>query len=100
MSKTFAEALREDRRLVLLRILHEQPSYTMNSSNLHKGLEYYHVPASRDDVITDIHWLGDQGLMKVDELVDGVYGCTLTSRGDDVARGRVTVPGVARPGVR
>ena len=97
--KTFLERLREDRRLVLLRILSEQPGYRLNSSNLHAGLHHLGIVAARDDVVTDVHWLRDQGLLVLDPVpeVEGLYLCTLTMRGNDVAMGNTSVPGVSRP---
>lgn len=98
--KTFVERLREDRRLVLLRLLSEQPGYRANSSNLHAGLHALAVPASRDDVTTDLHWLCDQSLVLLESVpeVPDLVIASITSRGDDVAKGRVIVPGVRRPG--
>lgn len=96
--KTFADCLREDRRLVILRILSEQPGYRLNSSNLHAGLHHLGVAASRDDVVTDIHWLRDQSLLQLEDLeITNLYLCTLTARGGDVACGNARVPGVSRP---
>ena len=97
--KTFADRLREDRRLVVLRLLEEQPQFCLNSSNVHMGLQHLKVPARRDDVITDIHWLRDQGLVVLEEVPDvtSLYLVTLTSRGHDVATGAARVPGVSHP---
>lgn len=95
--KTFAERLREDRRLVLLRLLSEQNGYRANSSVLHAGLEFLGVAASRDDVATDMAWLRDQGLLNLVEAVPGVNVATLTARGHDCATGLCLVPGVSRP---
>lgn len=96
--KTFADRLREDRRLVLLRLLSEQGAYRANSSVLHAGLHHLGVAASRDDVNTDLHWLRDQALTVLEEAVPGLYVATLTTRGRDVADGHVIMPGVSRPG--
>lgn len=100
--KTFADRLREDRRLVILRLLSEQPGYRFNSSNIRAGLQYLGVLATRDDVATDIHWLRDQGLLQLQAIpeVDGLYLCTLTARGAEVVAGDCTVPGVSRPSPR
>lgn len=99
MSKTFADRLREDRRLVMLRLLSEQPGYRMNSSNLHAGLHYLAVACTRDDVTTDLHWLKDQGMVVMDAVaeVDNLYLVTITVRGLDVANGHASVPGISRP---
>ena len=100
MNKSFAERLREDRRLVLLRLLAEQRGYRANSSVLHMGLEHLGVVASRDDVRTDLAWLAEQGLVTTADAVPGVTVATLTSRGGDVANGSAYVPGVSRPSPR
>lgn len=100
MSKTFAERLREDRRLVLLRLLAEQLGYRANSSVLHAGLQHLAVAASRDDVLTDLHWLKDQALVRLQEPVEGVLTVELSARGHDVAQGATVVPGVSRPSPR
>lgn len=98
--KTFAERLREDRRLVILRILAEQPGYRLNSSNLHAGLNHLSVAATRDDVLTDVHWLAEQALVQVDTVpeVPSLVLVTLTVRGRDIAEGAARVPGISRPG--
>lgn len=94
---TFSERLRQDRRLVLLRILSEQKGYFSNSSQLHAGLHYLGVASDRDDVLTDLHWLRDQDLVALSEAVPGVQVATLTNRGLSVAQGHTLVPGVSRP---
>lgn len=100
MTTTFAARLREDRRLVLLRLLSEQTAYRANSSVLHAGLHHLGVAASRDDVATDLHWLQDQSLLTVAEVVPGVLVASITGRGKDVAEGHCVVPGVSRPSPR
>lgn len=95
--KTF---LREQRRLVILRLLSEQAGYRSNSSILHTGLHHLGIPASRDDVVTDVAWLAEQALLRSEEAVAGVWVASLTARGLDVARGDATCPGVAMPGPR
>lgn len=99
-TKSFAETLREDRRLVLLRLLAEQRGYTANSSQLHAGLQHLGVAATRDEVLTDLAWLAEQDLLRTREAVEGVVVAELTARGQDVARGHAIVPGVARPSAR
>ena len=97
-SRTFADSLRETRRLTLLRILAEQKGYFANSSILHAGLMHLGVQSDRDDVLTDLHWLKDQGLVSMVEATPGVHVATLTTRGDSVAKGHTIVPGIQRPG--
>jgi DNA-binding PadR family transcriptional regulator len=96
MSK-FAEFLREDQRLVLLRVLSEMPSYTANSSVLFNLLGRYGHSPSRDQVKTELHWLSEQGLVTIDDVSD-VLIARITERGQDVATGRANAPGVKRPG--
>lgn len=94
----FAEFLREDQRLVILRVLASVPSYTANSSVLHGALgQVGHYP-SRDQVRTEIRWLEEQGLVTVDAAAFELLIARLTERGADVAAARAVVPGVKRPG--
>jgi len=93
----FTERLREDRRLLLLRLLSEQNAYRSNASILHTTLYALGVAASRDDVRTDLAWLAEQGLVRVDEMAAHVDVATLTARGHDVVVGTAHAPGVSRP---
>ena len=86
----------QDRRLVVLRLLAKAPGYSSNDSILHGGLDTVGHRVSRDQVRTDLSWLAEQGLVKVEDL-KGVCVARLTERGNDVAAGRVTVPGVKHP---
>lgn len=93
----FREFVQEDRRLVILRLMAESDmGYSANSSVLQLGLESVRHVVSRDVVHTDLAWLSEQGLLKV-EVLSTVHVATLTTRGLDVAMGRATVPGVKRP---
>lgn len=94
---TFTEYLREDMRLLILRLLAELPAYKANSSVLTHGLDQYGCAATRDQVKTQILWLAEQDLVTVEDL-GPVLVATLTERGGDVAKGRAIVPGVKRPG--
>ena len=93
----YADFLRQDIRLVILRLLDEMPGYKSNSSVLTNALETFGHTVSRDQTKTELAWLRDQGLVTVEDL-GTVLVATLTERGADVARGRTTVPGVKRPG--
>lgn len=93
----FSERLQQDRRLVMMRLLAEMPMYCANSSVLHMALERFGHATTRDLVKTDLAWLSEQGLVKA-EAMGPVLVATATERGLDVASGRATVPGVARPG--
>lgn len=95
-SETYRQRLTEDRRLVLLRLLRQVQGYSANSSILQDALEAYGHRVSRDQVHTDLAWLAEQELVTVEEIAS-VQVAKLTGRGDDVATGVSTVPGVKRP---
>ncbi|MCB8748357.1 ArsR family transcriptional regulator [Rhodoferax sp. U2-2l] len=98
MHKTdFATHLIHDRRLVILRLLTELPMYRANSSVLTMALERFGHAITRDQVKTELSWLQEQALVKLEDL-GPVLVASATERGMDVAIGRATVPGVARPG--
>lgn len=92
----FAQTLTEDRRLVILRLLAQAPSYTANLSILHSALASVGHRCSRDVVAGELAWLSEQGLMETEEI-DGIVIATAMQRGVDVAEGRTKHPGVKRP---
>ena len=47
----------------------------------------------------ELAWLAEQDLLKVEQL-DRLQVATLTGRGQDVATGAATVPGVKRPSAK
>ncbi len=95
---SFAETVAADRRLALLRTLEEAPGFAANHSVLHSALRDFGHEPSRDQVLSDLHWLREQGLVTLDESLGGkVIVARITERGADVAHGRATVPGVKRP---
>lgn len=96
-NSNFRDFLRQDQRLVILRLLAEMPAYSANSSVLAMALGRFGHAMSRDQVKTELHWLEDQALVDLTDM-DAVLVAKLTERGQDVAAARVTVPGVKRPG--
>lgn len=93
----YADFLRQDVRLVILRLLVEMTAYRANSSVLTMALDEYGHTLSRDQVKTELHWLAEQGALTVAD-VGPVLVATLTERGQDIAAGRARVPGIKRPG--
>lgn len=93
---SFSDYLRKDARLVLLRVLAEMPSYRGNSSVLSNVLHQFGHAPTRDQVKTELRWLAEQGLLKIEEA-GSVLVATLEERGQDVAEGRAVVDGIARP---
>lgn len=93
----YADYLRQDIRLVVLRLLVEMTAYRANSSVLTMALDSYGHTLSRDQVKTELHWLAEQGALTLAD-VGPVLVATLTERGQDIAAGRARVPGIKRPG--
>lgn len=96
MSNTYSAHVTEDRRLVILRLLLDSAAYTANEYILQTMTERLGHVVSADLVRTDLAWLQEQGLIKIDQVAD-VQIAHLLVRGEDVARGRIEVPGVKRP---
>lgn len=93
---SFQRLLDEDRRLVILRLLAEDPGYQLNVYVLRPAMEAMGHAVSHDKVGTDLAWLAEQGLVTVGQA-SGVTVGRLTARGADVAKGLAIVPGVKRP---
>lgn len=94
---SFENHLKEEMRLVMLRLLNELPSYRGNSSTLHSGLDHYGLSFSRDQVKTELHWLKDQGCLELELDNPNVLVVKLTERGQDIATGRQRTYGIKRP---
>ncbi len=90
------EAEQESCRLDVLRLLADMGGYEANHRTIGRALEAlgHRQPVSgQRDVL---HWLAARGLLETREEA-GYVVARLTDRGADVAAGRETVPGVARP---
>lgn len=97
MKQSFAALMAEDRRLGILRLLKTAPGKSANHYVLQTALEQVEAHrVSRDTVKTDLAWLEEQGLVTV-EAVGHLVSAALTGRGDDVASGLASVPGVKTP---
>ena len=95
----FNELVTKDIRLVILRLLEEDLDFSLNDSLIQGGLEIIGHGVSRDKVRTEINWLKEQGLVKT-KMVGTITIATLTDRGQAVALGKASDPGVKRPGPR
>lgn len=98
--KTFAELMREDRRLVILRVLNEATGKQANSSVLHSWLTHLSIIVERHDLIDDLRFLQTHGLVELTQLGDinpDLYAVRLRGRGEDLLQDHVTVDGVSRP---
>lgn len=99
---SFSDLVSQDRRLVILRLLAEDLDHKLNTSVLQDALDLIGHGCSRDCVETECAWLEEQGLVAVERVGrdNAVTVVRLTGRGQDVAEGRATVPGVKRPRAR
>lgn len=93
---SFSDYLRRDVRLVCLRILADLPGYRSNSSVISNLLDQFGHAVTRDQVKTELRWLEEQGLVTINDT-GSVLVAILRERGQDVAVGRATIDGVARP---
>lgn len=94
---SFENHLKEEMRLVILRLLNELPSYRGNSSTLHSGLNHWGFSFSRDQVKTELYWLKDQGCVVFELETPEVIVVKLSERGQDVVENRAKVHGIKRP---
>ena len=93
---TFAERVRADLRLAVLRLLEASGVVGLQTALLRDLLEDRGRRPSADQLATELAWLAEQGLLAVADCDDGQVA-RATARGIDVATGRATSPGVARP---
>ncbi|MGD9638372.1 MAG: ArsR family transcriptional regulator [Alphaproteobacteria bacterium] len=70
----------------------------MNDSILQTALNQVGHNVSRDVLRSELAWLEEQGLVKVEVVLDHIHVAELTTRGLDVAEGRSKIPGIKRPG--
>jgi len=88
--------LSEHRRSAILRLLNAAPGYAGNESMLHEAVWQLGVTSTRDQIRSELTWLAEQGLVKVEMVVDFMVA-RITQRGSEVAKGLVEHPGVKRP---
>jgi len=96
MSYDYDQLVAEHQRITILRLLAEDADYALNDSLIRDMVTRYGFAPSRDRVRTQLSWLAEQGLVTLAPS-GGCLVARLTERGEDVARGRATVPGVKRP---
>lgn len=88
--------LDSQQRLVILRSLLDIGG-AANESILNDCLDQLGTGrVTRDRVKTLLAWLEEQGLVRIERLAL-VQVAHLTGRGQDVAEGRATVPGIKKP---
>lgn len=97
MTDDFKAHLAADRRLVVLRVLLDSTAYTTNEFMLHDVVGRLGHRVAMDTLRADLAWLAETAQLLKLETVAGVSIATLTQRGQDVAEGVATVPGVKKP---
>lgn len=95
----YLETVRKHRRLAILRHLEACSDYTSNASILTDVLDGVGVTSSRDQVVTELAWLRENGFVSFDDAGDFVV-VEATARGVELARGRATHPEIQRPSAR
>jgi hypothetical protein len=94
----FAEALQQDRRLVILKLIGESGG-SANESVLRQGLQMAgHVAGVDYQTVRDeLRFLEDAGCVRLQWFEDKFAVAQLTKRGVDCAAGAVEVKGVKKP---
>lgn len=84
-------------RLAVLRLLVDVPTTAANDSLIATAIGELGLPVTRDQLRTQLGWLEEQGLVRLERPRDGLIVVSLRERGADVALGRAHVEGVQRP---
>lgn len=95
----YANAVRRHRRLAVLRHLADCAGYTSNASILVDALDGVGLRSSRDQVVTELAWLRENGFVSYEDTADFIV-VEATTRGVEIAMGRATHPEIQRPGPR
>jgi hypothetical protein len=89
--------MNEHQRLSILHCLAAMENYKANNSIIQSVCAQYGNNMTSDKVITQLHWLQEQGLVNL-EVHQSYTVATLTQRGLDVEKGMASLPGIKRPG--
>ena len=93
---SYAETIRKHRRLAILRHLERCADYTSNASILVDVLDGVGVRSSRDQVVTELSWLEENGFVALSDN-DGFILAVATKQGAEIATGRASHPKIQRP---
>ena len=91
--------MNEHERLSILHCLAAMDDYAANNSIIQSVCAQYGNTMTMDKLATHLHWLMEQGLVKL-EFHESYTIAKITQRGLDVEKGLATQPGVKRPGPR
>jgi len=95
----YRDTIRKHRRLAILRHLEGCVDYPSNASILVDVLDGVGVASSRDQVITELAWLKENGFVDYEDRADFIV-VEATRRGVEIARGRAAHPDIQRPSPR
>lgn len=96
---SYRERVDQDRRLVILRVLSEQPDYQLNDRLVSDALDVWGHRVGREQLRQYLHELEELAAVKLTPVGDGpVLIAEITRRGLDHVERRVTIEGVKRPG--
>ena len=84
-------------RLAILQVLQQDTDYAHNEHILAGALDQLGHHLSQDRLRAECHWLAELGLLEIDKVAQSVWVLRLARSGHDIATGRATRPGVARP---
>ncbi len=85
------EAMRRD----IFTLLEQDPDYALSDEMLQKCLAMQGIETSSDRLEGQLHWLKEQQLITIESLGQ-IIRAKISRRGQDVALGRATVPGIAK----
>jgi hypothetical protein len=92
----YADLQRRDRRRDILGFVAEAAGYTSNGDVLLAMLRGVGHWITTDQIVTDLHWLREQGFVDLDDH-EGFVVVTATVRGIELAAGIARHPEVSRP---
>ncbi|SMH35950.1 hypothetical protein [Maritimibacter sp. HL-12] len=92
----YAETLRKHRRLAILRHLESCAEYTSNASILGDVLDGVGIPSTRSQVLGELAWLRENGLVIYDDRSDFIV-VEATRAGLEIATGVARHPEIQRP---
>ena len=84
-------------RLAILQVLRQDTDYAHNEHILQGALDQLGYHLSQDRLRAECHWLAESGLIEIDQVSRSVWVMRLARAGYDLAAGRASRPGVARP---
>jgi hypothetical protein len=99
MSDYAQTTLRKHRRLAILRFLNDCSGYSANSSVIKDVLNGMSIGSTIDQVTTELTWLRDQSMVRLEDLGFALLAIVTTS-GVEIATGIASHPDVQRPSPR